>query len=142
MSDEESKDEASSTEPESDASGSAKVQSDSAVSVEDIVGDNGSDEAGSEAGSEADDARPDLELILDIPVTLSLELGSTTINLGDLLKLNKGSVVALEKEASEPLDVKVNGTLIAFAEVVVINDRYGIRLIDVVSESERLKKLS
>ena len=106
MSDEESKDEASSTEPESDASGSAKVQSDSAVSVEDIVGDNGSDEA----GSEADDARPDLELILDIPVTLSLELGSTTINLGDLLKLNKGSVVALEKEASEPLDVKVNGT--------------------------------
>lgn len=139
MSDEESKDEASSTEPESDASGSAKVQSDSAVSVEDIVGDNGSDEA---AGSEADDARPDLELILDIPVTLSLELGSTTINLGDLLKLNKGSVVALEKEASEPLDVKVNGTLIAFAEVVVINDRYGIRLIDVVSESERLKKLS
>ncbi|OQX37809.1 MAG: flagellar motor switch protein FliN [Oceanospirillales bacterium LUC14_002_19_P2] len=136
MSDEENKDETTSTEPESGASENTKAQSDT-VSVEDIVGDNGSDEAGS-----GDDARPDLGLILDIPVTLSLELGSTTINLGDLLKLNKGSVVALEKEASEPLDVKVNGTLIAFAEVVVINDRYGIRLIDVVSESERLKKLS
>ena len=135
MSDEENKDETS-TEPESGASENTQAKSDT-VSVEDIAGDNGSDESGSD-----DDAKPDLGLILDIPVTLSLELGSTTINLGDLLKLNKGSVVALEKEASEPLDVKVNGTLIAFAEVVVINDRYGIRLIDVVSESERLKKLS
>ena len=134
MSDEENKDETTSTEPEGGTSDNPEAKSDT-VSVEDIVGDNGSDEGG-------DDARPDLGLILDIPVTLSLELGSTTINLGDLLKLNKGSVVALEKEASEPLDVKVNGTLIAFAEVVVINDRYGIRLIDVVSESERLKKLS
>jgi len=136
MSDEENKDETTSTEPESGASENTQTKSDT-VSVEDIAGDNGSDESGSDG-----DARPDLGLILDIPVTLSLELGSTIINLGDLLKLNKGSVVALEKEASEPLDVKVNGTLIAFAEVVVINDRYGIRLIDVVSESERLKKLS
>ncbi len=136
MSDEENKDETTSTEPEGGASDNPTAKSDT-VSVEDIVGDDDSDEGGS-----GDDARPDLGLILDIPVTLSLELGSTTINLGDLLKLNKGSVVALEKEASEPLDVKVNGTLIAFAEVVVINDRYGIRLIDVVSESERLKKLS
>ncbi len=136
MSDEENKDETTSTEPEGGGSDNTGAKSDT-VSVEDIVGDNGSDDGGN-----GDDAKPDLGLILDIPVTLSLELGSTTINLGDLLKLNKGSVVALEKEASEPLDVKVNGTLIAFAEVVVINDRYGIRLIDVVSESERLKKLS
>ncbi|MGI9280188.1 MAG: flagellar motor switch protein FliN [Endozoicomonas sp.] len=91
---------------------------------------------------ESHEKSPDLGLILDIPVTLSLELGSTQISIADLLRLNKGSVVELEKEASEPLDVKVNGTLIAYAEVVVINDRYGIRLTDVVSESERIKKLS
>ena len=87
-------------------------------------------------------ASPDLGLLLDIPVTLSLELGSTRINLGDLLRLNKGAIVELEKEASEPLEVKVNGTLIAYADVVVVNDRYGIRMIDVISESERLRKLS
>jgi flagellar motor switch protein FliN/FliY len=91
---------------------------------------------------ESNEKSPDLGLILDIPVSLSLELGSTQISIADLLRLNKGSVVELEKEASEPLDVKVNGTLIAYAEVVVINDRYGIRLTDVVSESERIKKLS
>ena len=84
----------------------------------------------------------DLGMILDIPVTLSLELGSTKINIGDLMRLNKGSIVELEKEASEPLEVLVNGTLIAYAEVVVINDKYGIRLLDVISESERLKKLA
>lgn len=85
---------------------------------------------------------PDLGLLLDIPVTLSLELGSTRINLGDLLRLNKGAIVELEKEASEPLEVKVNGTLIAYADVVLVNDRYGIRMIDVISESERIKKFS
>lgn len=84
----------------------------------------------------------DLGMILDIPVTLSLELGSTEINIGELMHLNKGSIVELEKEASEPLEVKVNGTLVAYAEVVVINDKYGIRLLDVISESERLKNLA
>lgn len=84
----------------------------------------------------------DLGMILDIPVTLSLELGKTSINIGDLMRLNKGSIVELEKEASDPLEVMVNGTLIAYAEVVVINDKYGIRLLDVISESERLKKLA
>ncbi|MGB1270479.1 MAG: flagellar motor switch protein FliN [Endozoicomonas sp.] len=84
----------------------------------------------------------DLGMILDIPVTLTLELGSTKINIGDLMRLNKGSIVELEKEASEPLEVMVNGTLIAYAEVVVIHDKYGIRFLDVISESERLKKLA
>ena len=84
----------------------------------------------------------DLGMILDIPVTLSLELGSTKINIGDLMRLNKGSIVELEKEASEPLEVLVNGKLIAYAEVVVIHDKYGIRFLDVVSESERLKHIS
>lgn len=136
MSNEEGKDETANSAETSDSSG-ATANTDT-VNVEDLVGDQGD----TEATGEDDFTSPDLGLILDIPVTLSLELGSTTISLGDLLKLNKGSVVALEKEASEPLDVKVNGTLIAFAEVVVINERYGIRLIDVVSESERLKELS
>ena len=135
MSNEEGDDETANSAETPDSSG-ATANTDT-VNVEDLVGDQGGTET-----TEEDFARPDLGLILDIPVTLSLELGSTTISLGDLLKLNKGSVVALEKEASEPLDVKVNGTLIAFAEVVVINERYGIRLIDVVSESERLKELS
>ena len=87
-------------------------------------------------------AMNDLGMILDIPVTLSLELGSTKINIGDLMRLNKGSIVELEKEASEPLEVMVNGKLIAYAEVVVIHDKYGIRFLDVVSESVRLKHVS
>ena len=84
----------------------------------------------------------DLGMILDIPVTLTLELGSTKINVSDLMQLNKGSIVELEKEASEPMEVTVNGTLIAYAEVVVINEKYGIRFLDVISKSERLKKLT
>lgn len=135
MSNEDNKDEPADG-AEASTGSDATAQTDT-VNIEDLVGDQ-NDENTADGSS----ARPNLELLLDIPVTLSLELGSTTISLGDLLKLNKGSVVALEKEASEPLDVKVNGTLIAFAEVVVINERYGIRLIDVVSESERLKELS
>ncbi|WP_263080851.1 flagellar motor switch protein FliN [Endozoicomonas sp. Mp262] len=93
-------------------------------------------------GAGGDDQSPDLGLILDIPVTLSLELGSTKISIGELLRLNKGSIVELEKDASDPLDVKVNGTLIAYAEVVVVDDRYGIRLLDVVHKSEWIKNVS
>ncbi|MCK5893265.1 MAG: flagellar motor switch protein FliN [Endozoicomonadaceae bacterium] len=135
-SNEESKDEPTDGGAEAPNSSGAAAKADT-VNIEDLVGDQGDTDT-----TAGDNVSPNLELLLDIPVTLSLELGSTTISLGDLLKLNKGSVVALEKEASEPLDVKVNGTLIAFAEVVVINERYGIRLIDVVSESERLQELS
>lgn len=83
----------------------------------------------------------DLDLIMDIPVTLSMELGSTEIAIRNLLQLTQGSVVELDRFAGEPLDVLVNGTLIAHGEVVVVNDRYGIRLTDVVSPSERIKRL-
>ncbi|WP_067099745.1 flagellar motor switch protein FliN [Marinomonas atlantica] len=83
----------------------------------------------------------DMELIMDIPVTLSMELGSTEIAIRNLLQLTQGSVVELDRFAGEPLDVLVNGTLIAHGEVVVVNDRYGIRLTDVVSPSERIKRL-
>ncbi len=95
-----------------------------------------------------DDARPmgpndnpDLDVILDIPVSLSMEVGSTEIAIRNLLQLSQGSVIELDRMAGEPLDVRVNGTLIAHGEVVVVNDRFGIRLTDVVSPSERIRKL-
>jgi flagellar motor switch protein FliN/FliY len=86
---------------------------------------------------------PDLNLdvILDVPVSLSLEVGRTRIPIRNLLQLNQGSVVELERGAGDPLDVYVNGTLIAQGEVVVVNDRFGVRLTDVVSPTERIKRL-
>jgi flagellar motor switch protein FliN/FliY len=82
-----------------------------------------------------------LDVILDVPVTLSMEVGRTRIPIRNLLQLNQGSVVELDRAAGEPLDVFVNGTLIAHGEVVVVNERFGIRLTDVVSPAERLRKL-
>ena len=82
-----------------------------------------------------------LEVILDVPVTLSMEVGRTRVPIRNLLQLNQGSVVELDRAAGEPLDVFVNGTLIAHGEVVVVNERFGIRLTDVVSPAERLRKL-
>lgn len=84
---------------------------------------------------------PNLDVILDIPVTISMEVGSTDISIRNLLQLNQGSVVELDRLAGEPLDVLVNGTLIAHGEVVVVNEKFGIRLTDVISPSERIKKL-
>ncbi|EPL07985.1 flagellar motor switch protein FliN [Pseudomonas sp. CF150] len=83
---------------------------------------------------------PNLDVILDIPVSISMEVGSTEINIRNLLQLNQGSVIELDRLAGEPLDVLVNGTLIAHGEVVV-NEKFGIRLTDVISPSERIKKL-
>ncbi len=82
-----------------------------------------------------------LDVILDIPVTLSMEVGRTQIPIRNLLQLNQGSVVELDRMAGEPLDVLVNGTLIAHGEVVVVNEKFGIRLTDVMSPHERIKKL-
>jgi len=82
-----------------------------------------------------------LDVILDVPVTLSMEVGRTRVPIRNLLQLNQGSVVELDRAAGEPLDVFVNGTLIAHGEVVVVNERFGIRLTDVVSPAERLRKL-
>jgi flagellar motor switch protein FliN len=82
-----------------------------------------------------------LEVILDVPVTLSMEVGRTRIPIRNLLQLNQGSVVELDRAAGEPLDVFVNGTLVAHGEVVVVNDKFGIRLTDVISPAERIKKL-
>jgi flagellar motor switch protein FliN/FliY len=85
---------------------------------------------------------PNMEVILDIPVTLAMEVGSTNITIRNLLQLNQGSVIELDRLAGEPLDVLVNGTLIAHGEVVVVNEKFGIRLTDVISPQERIKKLS
>ena len=97
---------------------------------------------------EPDNTRPpvsdedvNLEVILDIPVTIAMEVGSTKINIRNLLQLNQGSVIELDRMAGEPLDIKVNGTLIAHGEVVVVNEKFGIRLTDVISPAERVKKL-
>ncbi len=84
----------------------------------------------------------DLGLIMDIPVTLSMEIGQTRISVSELLKLGKGSVVELQRMADEPMDVLVNGTLVARGEAVVVGERFGIRLIDVISPQERLRKLT
>ena len=82
-----------------------------------------------------------LDMILDVPVTLAMEVGRTRISIRNLLQLNQGSVVELDRAAGEPLDVFVNGTLVAHGEVVVINEKFGIRLTDVISPSERVRKL-
>ena len=92
--------------------------------------------ASSAAGSDAN-----LDLILDVQVTLSLEVGRARIPIRNLLQLNQGSVVELDRAAGELLDVFVNGTLVAHGEVVVVNDKFGIRLTDVVSPAERIRKL-
>ncbi|MEP8020204.1 flagellar motor switch protein FliN [Vibrio parahaemolyticus] len=78
---------------------------------------------------------------MDIPVTISMEVGRSQISIRNLLQLNQGSVVELDRLAGESLDVLVNGTLIAHGEVVVVNDKFGIRLTDVISQTERIKKL-
>ena len=82
-----------------------------------------------------------LDMILDIPVTVSVELGRTKIPIRNLLQLAQGSVVELDRLAGEPMDVLVNNTLIAQGEVVVVNEKFGIRLTDIVSVAERVKKL-
>jgi len=95
----------------------------------------------SESGGVSGEEEKKLDTILDIPVTISMEVGRSLISIRNLLQLNQGSVVELDRVAGEPLDVLVNGTLIAHGEVVVVNDKFGIRLTDVISQIERIKKL-
>lgn len=82
-----------------------------------------------------------LDVILDVTVTLAIEVGRARIPIRNLLQLSQGSVVELERQAGEPLDVYVNGTLIAHGEVVMVNEKFGVRLTDVVSPAERIRKL-
>lgn len=82
-----------------------------------------------------------LDLVLDIPVDVSLRVGSTDISIRDLVSLVEGSVIALDQDAGEPMDVLVNGTLIAHGEIVVVDEQYGVRLTDVVTPAERIEQL-
>lgn len=83
-----------------------------------------------------------LEVVLDIPVRLSMEVGNTNITIRKLLQLNKGSIVELTRTAGEPLDVLVNGTLVAQGEVVVVNEKFGVRLLDVISPEQRIQSIN
>ncbi|MDX3904147.1 MAG: flagellar motor switch protein FliN [Pigmentiphaga sp.] len=93
-------------------------------------------------GADAPSTVNDIEIIMDIPVTLTVELGRTRIPIKQILQLAQGSVVELDGLAGEPMDVMVNGCLIAQGEVVVVNDKFGIRLTDIVTPSERLRRLN
>ena len=84
----------------------------------------------------------DIDFILDIPVLLTVELGRTKITIKNLLQLARGSVVELDGLAGEPMDVLVNGCLIAQGEVVVVNDKFGVRLTDIITPAERIRKLN
>jgi flagellar motor switch protein FliN/FliY len=98
--------------------------------------------ASSENAAPGKPADVNLDLILDVPVDVSLRVGSTDISIRDLVSLVEGSVISLDQDAGEPMDVLVNGTLIAHGEIVVVDDQYGVRLTDVVSPVERVEQLN
>jgi len=90
---------------------------------------------------EGERADVNLDLVLNIPVNVALRVGSTDISIRDLVSLVEGSVIALDQDAGEPMDVLVNGTLVAHGEIVVVDDQYGVRLTDVVTPVERIEQL-
>ncbi len=94
------------------------------------------------AKNKLQDTQNDIDFILDIPVQLTVELGRTKIAIKNLLQLAQGSVVELDGMAGEPMDVLVNGCLIAQGEVVVVNDKFGIRLTDIITPAERIRKIN
>lgn len=96
---------------------------------------------GDDAASPVGKAGQNLEMVMDIPITLSLELGHTRMSIRELLRLTQGSVVKLDRPGGDPLDILVNGCLVARGEVVVVNDRFGVRITDIVSQEERIKRL-
>ena len=125
--------------PEQAVSETTEPADGSQDSVEDYQPATFSDTGG--AAGAAGSAGNNLDVILDIPVMLSMEIGRTSITIQELLQLARGSVVELDRMAGEPLDVLVNGTLVARGEVVVVNDKFGVRLSDVISPAERVGSL-
>lgn len=94
------------------------------------------------SGAGKSDTANDIDMILDIPVTLTVELGRTKLPIKNLLQLSRGSVIELNGMAGDPLDILINGCLIAQGEVVVVNEHFGIRLTDIITPSERIRKLN
>jgi len=94
------------------------------------------------APQSAKGADVNLDLVLDVPVNLSLRVGSTDISIRDLVRLVEGSVIALDQDANEPMDVLINGMLIAHGEIVVVDEKFGVRLTDVASPVERIETLN
>ncbi len=124
---------------EDDPWGEAMFEQANAADSADTISSAAFDELSSERGNSKD--KVDLDVLLDIPVTLQLEIGRAKVSIRNLLSYTQGSVVEMDRLAGEPLDLLVNGTLIAHGEVVVINDKFGVRLTDVVSPQDRIKKL-
>ncbi len=127
---------------ESKASDTSAVASEVAAPAETVAPASFTNFGGSSATGGSGGAGNDINMILDIPVQLTVELGRTRIPIKHILQLAQGSVVELEALAGEPMDVLVNGYLIAQGEVVVVNDKFGIRLTDIVTPSERMRRLS
>ncbi len=142
-----------------DESGSQESEESTEESTEGATGEqaNAAAETESDAGEESfapdelEDSAPqvtappadvNLDLVLEVPVNVSLQVGSTDITIRDLVQLVEGSVVALDRESTEPLDVLVNGTLIAHGEIVVVDGAFGVRLTDVVSPAERIRNIN
>ncbi|MBE5251420.1 MAG: flagellar motor switch protein FliN [Enterobacterales bacterium endosymbiont of Blomia tropicalis] len=131
----------------------SKKPSDDNISADDLWAEAMNEQAGTSA-PQSDDvfktfesanvtgSLQDIDLIMDIPVKLTVELGRTKMTIKELLRLTQGSVVALDGLAGEPLDILINGYLIAQGEVVVVNDKYGVRITDIITPSERMRRLS
>ncbi|MDR7342866.1 flagellar motor switch protein FliN/FliY [Pantoea alhagi] len=132
----------------------SKNTSDDSISADDLWAEAMSEQASTDSASSTESvfksldskdiggSLQDIDLIMDIPVKLTVELGRTKMTIKELLRLTQGSVVALEGLAGEPLDILINGYLIAQGEVVVVNDKYGVRITDIITPSERMRRLS
>ncbi|WP_288475381.1 flagellar motor switch protein FliN [uncultured Pantoea sp.] len=124
------------------------------ISADDLWAEAMNEQVGSSSTPQTDDvfksfdsgnvagSLQDIDLIMDIPVKLTVELGRTKMTIKELLRLTQGSVVSLDGLAGEPLDILINGYLIAQGEVVVVNDKYGVRITDIITPSERMRRLS
>ncbi len=136
--------EASAAGQEESAAGQEESAADAAATDSESAGQNYSPDElrDNESQNDRPPADVNLDLILDVPVSVSLQVGSTEITIRDLVQLVDGSVVALDRESSEAMDVMVNGTLIAHGEIVVVDDSFGIRLTDVVSPAERIRNIN